>query len=185
MFRLLIIIIILLFTDQSNGQITIKGQLIDEYGDNGWAEVYLNGKRTKWLSHDGKVNLTSYQKGINELTFKYYGHFVTKIKIEGSTDTIDLGNIFLINHHFWLDGPKTGVISGNYSNGQTKYIVNIKNWALHGESTYYNSNGEISQMLSFKKGKLLKIHIRENGHLKEMDFELTKKGEVLIVKVNS
>lgn len=177
----LLIIILLIFTNLSNAQNKIKGILINEYGQSGWAEIYLNGKPTKWMNYNGKFELETFKKGLNEVIFKYYGHYITKIKVECNQNTIDLGNVYLISEKFWLDGPKNGFISDTYENGKTKYEVNIKKWNYHGESKFYNSSGKITQKLIHKKGKLLRIFVRKNEKLKELKFEITENGEILTV----
>ena len=164
-----------------NGQSNIKGHLIDEYGNDGWAEVYLNGEPTKWMDYDGIINLKTSKKGLNEITFRYFGHFITKIKFECVNEVVDLGNIYLISDHFWFDGPKNGIITEKYDSGKTKYLIPIKKWKIHGSAEYYNRNGELTQKLSFKKGKLQNILVRENDSMIEIDFEISKNGEILTV----
>ena len=179
--KILLTTILLISAIYSNGQTRIKGQLFDAYGNNGWAEIFLNGEPTKWMEYNGEIDLVSTKKGINEITLKYYGHYITKIKIECNKDIIDIGKIYLISGHFWLDGPKNGTITSAYNNGKVKYKINIKNWTSHGESKFYNSSGKLTQKLFFKRGRLLKVQVRENETFKELKFELTKKGEILTV----
>ncbi|AUC15765.1 hypothetical protein BTO06_12135 [Tenacibaculum sp. SZ-18] len=179
--KILLTFFILSYSIISSGQSKIKGQLFDEYGNAAWAEIFINGEPTEWMSYNGIINLVCTENGINEITFKYFGHYITKIKVECNDDIVDLGEIYLISGNFWLDGPKNGFISDNYKNGKVKYKINIKRWKPHGDSKFYNSKGELTQRLIYKKGKLLKIYIRENGKLNELKFEITKKGEILTV----
>ena len=167
-----------------NGQSKIKGELINEFGENGWAEILLNGKPTKWMNYDGKIDLETSQKGLNEITLKYFGHITTKIKVDCNEDFTDLGKIYLISGYFWLDGPKNGFITETYESGLPKYKVGIKNWKLNGESDFYDKNGVLTQKLLFKKGKLLKIQVRENDKLKDLKFEFTKNDEIITVYNN-
>ncbi len=182
--KILLIFFILCYSTFLSGQSKIKGQLFDAYGNTAWAEIFINGKPTKWMNYDGAINLVCSNNGINEITFKYFGHYITKIKVECHNNIVDLGSIHLISGHFWLDGPKNGIISDTYKNRKTKYRVNIKRWNPHGESKFYNSKRELTQKLIHKKGKLLNIYIKENGKLKELKFEITKKGEILTVPNN-
>ena len=62
----LLTIILLIFTILLNGQSKIKGELINEYGAYGWAEILLNGKPTKRMNYDGKIDIQTSKKGLNE-----------------------------------------------------------------------------------------------------------------------
>ena len=177
----LLTIILILFSILLYGQNKIKGQLINEFGENGWAEIFLNNDSTKWMSYDGTIDLETSKKGLNEITFKYFGHFTTKIIIDCNKDITDLGKIHLIIGQFWLDGPKTGIIDELYDSGLLKYRIEIKKWRQHGVSEFYNIDGELTQKLHYKKGKLLRIFVRENGNMKELKFEFSKKGEIITI----
>jgi antitoxin component YwqK of YwqJK toxin-antitoxin module len=155
--------------------------LIDKYGESGWAEIYLNGKPTKWMNYNGKIELETSKKGLNEIVFKHYGYITSKIIIECNQNETNIGKVYLISEKFWLDGPKNGFIDETYESGKTKYKIGIKNWKLNGESKFYNKNGILTQKLIYKKGKLIKIKVRENENLKEIKFELLKNGEILTV----
>ena len=158
-------------------QCNVTGSLIDRYGNNGWAEIRLNGKKGPWVGQDGNFEITDVPNGEFEIRLKYFGYRDIILKCHCDTQNIELGRIYMISDRFWLDGPKKGYIVNHYSNGSLKDSVSIKKYQLH-NSKFYNQTGVMSQQLVFDKNRLQKIFINQFGQINELEFEIDEYGSI-------
>ena len=176
----ILFLILLLFSILSNGQNLIKGQIVDQYGENFIAEILINNQKIDVDFDTGKFEFETNEKSL-EINIKFQFYLNMKYQVELNKKLTDLGKIYLISEIFWLDGPKNGVINGEYETGITKYRIELKKWDFNGKSEYFNKKGELSQKIIYKKGKPKKVFTRKNGGMQKLKFEFNKKNRLLTV----
>ena len=173
-------LILLLFSILLNGQNLIKGQIVDQYGEEFIADITINQQKIKVDFDTGKFEFETNENSI-EIDIKFQFYLNMKYRVELNNKITDLGKIYLVSGIFWLDGPKNGIISGKYKNGITKYKIELKKWDFNGISEYYNEKGKLTQKIIYKKGKPKNIFVRKNEIIEELKFEFDKKKRLLTV----
>ncbi len=100
-----LLLILLLFTSLLNSQNLIKGQIVDQYGNEFIAFVKVNNERIDVDFETGKFELETFENNIEiEIEFQFYLNIKYQLKLNNKKT--DLGKIYLVSEIFWLDGPK-------------------------------------------------------------------------------
>jgi antitoxin component YwqK of YwqJK toxin-antitoxin module len=174
---------LLFLTYLLNGQNLIKGQIVDQYGEEFIADVSINNKEIEVDFETGKFEFETFENKI-EIDIKFQFYLSIRYQLEFNNKFTDLGKIYLISDSFWFDGPKNGIITGNYKSGKPKYRIEIKKWDSHGKTEFYNKEGILTQKIIYKNGKPKNIFIRKDGVMQELKFEFNKKEKLLTVPNN-
>jgi hypothetical protein len=114
-----IFIILLLFTFLLNAQNLIKGQIVDQYGNEFIACIKVNNKEINVDFETGKFKLETFEKNV-EIIIELQFYLSIKYQLKLDNKLTDLGKIYLTSEMFWSDGPKKGIIKGEYKTGITK-----------------------------------------------------------------
>ncbi|MHB1107668.1 MAG: hypothetical protein ACYCZ2_15030 [Lutibacter sp.] len=86
--------------------------------------------------------------------------------------------------HFELElGGHFKLKLGGQYHWNLQYKREIRNWKLNGFSEFFNKNGKLTQKVVFKRGIPIKIHILENGIMKELNYEFDKKTRTIVITV--
>ena len=166
-------LILFLFSILLNGQNLIKGQIVDQYGNDFIADIIINNQKVDVDFDTGTFEFETEEKNaVISIKFQFYLNM--EYNIELNKKLTDLGKIYLISEIFWLDGPKKGTITGNYKSGITKYKIELKNWNFNGLTEYFNDKGELTQKIIYKRGQPKEIYNRKDGVMKKFDFEFDK-----------
>jgi len=173
-------LILLLFSILLNGQNLIKGQIVNQYGEEFIADITINNQKIKVDFDTGKFEFETDENSI-EIDIKFQFYLNMKYRVELNKKLTDLGKIYLVSEIFWLDGPKNGIITGEYKTGIRKYKIELRKWDFNRISEYYNEKGELTQKIIYRKGKPKNIFVRKNGVIEEMKFEFNKKERLLTV----
>jgi len=173
-------LILLLFSILLNGQNLIKGQIVDQYGDEFIAEILINNQKIEVNYETGIFEFETNEQSL-EINIKFQFYLNIKYQVELNKKLTDLGKIYLISERFWLDGPKNGVITGEYESGITKYRIELKKWDFNGISEYFNKKGELTQKIIYKRRIPKEIYNRKNGVMKKLDFKFDKRKRKITV----
>jgi antitoxin component YwqK of YwqJK toxin-antitoxin module len=164
-------------------QLKIKGEFIDSYGEKTLTKIDKKSGEMFYDFDNETFTVETTQKSRIEILFENLDGFKIKYILKNVDNGYDLGKVHLIENRNWFDGPKNGIITRKYNSGKIQYKREIRNWKLNGFSEFFNKKGKLTQKVVFKRGIPIKIHILENGIMKELNYEFDKKTRTIVITV--